>query len=536
MKSKKSALLLSFTSLLLCFAMLAGSTFAWFTDTATTGVNKIVSGKLDVALEMKNPDYDSTVEGSKEWITAEGKTLDFVKAAGAEDEEILWEPNCIYKLPELRIVNNGNLALKYKVQITGIKGDAKLNEVIEWTIGDIGSTAEYTSLGVGASKEFTIQGHMKADAGNDYQGLTIEGASITVYATQDTVEYDSFNNTYDADAGKDTAFYSLAAFNALTEIPEGVKTVYVDLGGASLEGGLTVGSDGIADHYAYTEWNVDVAPEGYPVKTDIDNSTTHRGDDVRYIYSTGKPAINVILTGAVLGAKDTGTIGLTGKIALKVPDAANVTFSNVTFGEGQMTVSAWTETGVASMTVDHHIASVTFDKCTFKGNWLQNGAVNAGKLLIKDCTFEKYVNTKNANSSNPIWIQNLGKCDATVEGCTFNAIRPIKLWEGNASGTVTIKNNTFNMSNVEGATGEDAYKNVAIMFSTTNWKLGNVEVSGNTVTGVATAFICFYNETCPTMADGATFTVSGNTLNGAELSVKWKSNTEYKPDFVTVVE
>ena len=50
MKSKKSALLLSFTSLLLCFAMLVGSTFAWFTDTATTGVNKIQSGTLDVGL------------------------------------------------------------------------------------------------------------------------------------------------------------------------------------------------------------------------------------------------------------------------------------------------------------------------------------------------------------------------------------------------------------------------------------------------------------------------------------------------------
>ena len=48
LKSKKSALLMSFTSLLLCFAMLAGSTFAWFTDTATTGVNKIVAGTLKV--------------------------------------------------------------------------------------------------------------------------------------------------------------------------------------------------------------------------------------------------------------------------------------------------------------------------------------------------------------------------------------------------------------------------------------------------------------------------------------------------------
>ena len=41
-------MLLSFTSLLICLAMLVGSTFAWFTDTATTGVNKIVSGTLDV--------------------------------------------------------------------------------------------------------------------------------------------------------------------------------------------------------------------------------------------------------------------------------------------------------------------------------------------------------------------------------------------------------------------------------------------------------------------------------------------------------
>ena len=47
-KSKKTALLMSFTSLLICFAMLVGSTFAWFTDTASTGVNQIKSGTLKV--------------------------------------------------------------------------------------------------------------------------------------------------------------------------------------------------------------------------------------------------------------------------------------------------------------------------------------------------------------------------------------------------------------------------------------------------------------------------------------------------------
>ena len=60
---------------------------------------------------------------------------------------------------------------------------------------------------------------MKKEAGNEYQGLSIDGIGITVVATQYTYEYDSKDNTYDADAGKDTAFYTLAEFNALTEIP-----------------------------------------------------------------------------------------------------------------------------------------------------------------------------------------------------------------------------------------------------------------------------------------------------------------------------
>ena len=41
---------------------------------------------------------------------------------------------------------------------------------------------------------------MKEDAGNDYQGLKLEGIGITVSAAQDDVEYDSYNNTYDQTA------------------------------------------------------------------------------------------------------------------------------------------------------------------------------------------------------------------------------------------------------------------------------------------------------------------------------------------------
>ena len=190
-KSTKRALLGSIMAMVLCLAMLVGATFAWFTDTASTGVNKIQAGKLDVALEMK--------DAAGQWVSAEGKTLNWVKAAAGE--QVLWEPGCTYELPQLRVVNKGNLALKYKIQITGIQGDAKLNEVINWTINDAAIDLTEGHLTAGQQGDaFTIKGHMKETAGNDYQNLTIDGIGITVYATQDTVESDSFTNQYDKNA------------------------------------------------------------------------------------------------------------------------------------------------------------------------------------------------------------------------------------------------------------------------------------------------------------------------------------------------
>ena len=190
-KSTKRALLGSVMAMVLCMAMLVGATFAWFTDTASTNVNKIQAGNLDVVLEMQNADG--------KWVSAEGKTLDFVKAADAKGEAILWEPGCTYELPALQIRNNGNLALKYKVAITGINGSAKLNTVIDWTIGDVAMGAEQ-HLAAGESSAFTIKGHMWESAGNEYMNESIDGIAITVVATQDTVESDSFDKDYDADA------------------------------------------------------------------------------------------------------------------------------------------------------------------------------------------------------------------------------------------------------------------------------------------------------------------------------------------------
>ena len=207
-KATKRALLTSVMALVMCVVMLVGTTFAWFTDTASTGVNKIQAGNLKV--DIIGADSDSHIE-----------KLNFTKAAGAEGEAFLWEPGCRYLTEGFKIKNAGNLALKWKAEINkedaktevvaGSNGKENMNllDVIDFYIvkgteenapavaienftGKLGATE--------TSGVYYIKGVMKTTAGNDYQDLTLDGITITVYATQDTVENDSFGKTYDKDA------------------------------------------------------------------------------------------------------------------------------------------------------------------------------------------------------------------------------------------------------------------------------------------------------------------------------------------------
>ena len=204
-KATKRALLTSVMALVMCVVMLAGTTFAWFTDTASTGVNKIVAGNLDV---------DIIGENSNEHVA----TLNFTKANAATDagatEAVLWEPGCRYLTQGFRIANKGNLALKWKAVVNkGITaenpGKFDLLDVINfYLVTGTGEKQTETPLNeftgnlkkTETSDVYYIKGVMDKNAGNDYQGLTLDGITITVYATQDTVEYDSFDNTYDASA------------------------------------------------------------------------------------------------------------------------------------------------------------------------------------------------------------------------------------------------------------------------------------------------------------------------------------------------
>ena len=193
-KSTKRALLGSVMAMVLCLAMLVGATFAWFTDTASTGVNKIQAGNLDIEIQDENGNAIKNLA----WKTQEGTAFD-------EEQNPLWEPGCTYELTPFQIVNKGNLALKYKIVVTGLEGDAGLLKVIKFTYktGEetFGMNTEgHLTANGGASKVITVSAHMDEAAGNEYMNKTLEGVKFTVYATQDTVESDSFTNQYDENA------------------------------------------------------------------------------------------------------------------------------------------------------------------------------------------------------------------------------------------------------------------------------------------------------------------------------------------------
>ena len=200
-KTTKRALLSSVMAIVLCLAMLIGTTCAWFTDTASTAVNTIQAGNLEIELQMKNNDG--------EWVNAEGKTLPVLVEGKipAKGTQILWEPGCTYYVPEVRVVNKGNLAVKFEY-VNGLLGvTGKLAEVLEPVFKtpvdangeEVNIEPEILKPGE-ASPAWSFGYHMLETAGNEYQNATATGMCLTVVATQATYENDSFNNQYDKDA------------------------------------------------------------------------------------------------------------------------------------------------------------------------------------------------------------------------------------------------------------------------------------------------------------------------------------------------
>ena len=416
-KSTKKELISSVLAVFICVIMLIGTTFAWFTDSASTAVNKIQSGKLDVALEMKKDDGT--------WESAEGQTLSFKKASSAPaDEEILWEPGCTYELPALRVVNKGNLALKYKIKITGIKGDAKLNEVIDWTISDAAIDDEH-SLAVGAtSEELIIKGHMQETAGNDYEGLAIDGIGITVLATQDTVEYDSNDNQYDKNATyPDVAFVTPdnqddlnnAIADPVNAEGETVKEVTINLPAdtsVTLDSGIADASNNDGE-----ERDVTFIGDGTQTVDVVEKAVSAEGGNLNY------------------------------------QRGSSFTFENLIIQAGEGTYD-----GIVC-------DNLTYKNCTIKGK-----LTLYGKATFIDCTFEN-------DMDNQYSIWTWGGTDVKFENCIFNTNGKAILLYGQANTNLTVNDCTFN-DRKNGAAGKAAIEIGNDYNATYSLTVNNVTVNG----------------------------------------------------------
>ena len=236
-KSTKRALLASVMALFLCFTMLLGTTFAWFTDSVSNGVNKIQSGNLDIELYHMN--YAEAVAAGSANGMAIPKDEDGFKVVGdtklflnEDGKEMLWEPGAT-SVENFRIVNEGTLALKYQFKITfsnatatpdgktladiinisasetkydettghavGVDGNATLNDR---KLGD-GHVFEGTLLPGEAYNFWVGLQWLSSDVDDDFNvegGLSID-LGVTLLATQLSYEKDNYaGDQYDKDA------------------------------------------------------------------------------------------------------------------------------------------------------------------------------------------------------------------------------------------------------------------------------------------------------------------------------------------------
>ena len=216
-KTTKRALLTSAFSMIICVAMLIGTTFAWFTDKVTSSGNKIQAGTLNIDLLVKNDagEYESVKDSQAAIFNYD-----------------LWEPGYT-EVRNVKVTTTGNLALKYAVSIvprSDTEAAFKLAEVIDVYYANrevvVADRADLSSLTfIGTLKDLfttgtvindtlipgentddfaTIVLKMQESADNSYQGLSVgNGFDLRLVATQYTSEADSFDDQYDKDAEYD---------------------------------------------------------------------------------------------------------------------------------------------------------------------------------------------------------------------------------------------------------------------------------------------------------------------------------------------
>ena len=508
-KSTKRALVSSALAILMCVAMLIGTTFAWFTDTASTAVNKIQAGALNVDIVDKNGD------------SLDGKSLSFRDANDSTD--ILWEPGATFNLDSFKIVNKGNLAFKYKVIISGVNGNAKLLEAIDFfvKIGNAekvaladwegillpeGKTATTDNEVVGATDLITISGTMKKEAGN----------------TQYTYENDSNGNTYDENADntiqvnkdniQDYLDGKYGSINGMTLVLAAGDYGRIEFGRATAYAGSNT---------KYYLGGIESNPDA--IKQDIANHPNGGAGNREYVR---------YMNNVTLKAADGATVTINGLVAfggqvnstkwysrdfVADRDMSATENNNICYWIGQrwsnITFEGLTFTGGVNIEAygnkDTLIDNVKFDNCKFSITDnpsetycirlnVDGNVAKANNLIVAKCVF-----TNGLTAVLTDGMPNVTVTDSTFSGLVRHAINPMMNELPNAPGygKITVTGNTFKNMSTKADKG-------------TILRMGEVGagavfvIKNNTATeGITLANSIKVNS----LADGITYDISGNS-------------------------
>lgn len=375
-KSSKRALLLSALAIVLCIAMLIGTTYAWFTDTASTAVNKIQSGNLGVQLEYSK-DFS-------EWKNVTEETKLF-------EDSTVWEPGRT-EIVYLRVKNAGTLALKYTLGIYNLYNSTGKN-----VLGNKYRLSDYVKLGAveadaayadraaainavdadaklisdidnsgmaGASLEpndtkiYALVLYMPTEVGNEANPKNKDpywaakmSFGISVSATQAMSESDSFDNTYDEDAA--TILSAISFSSGKHEI---TKNIQANGRFGAIQAERTAQFTINADVYAvYTKDTSGTTGGAMAVSADGNSKVIINGGDFRQvsvpdsdpvcdlIYALGNATIEInggtfkaVTPANTLNCKD----GSNAKITVKGGSFYKYDPSNPTLGDNEVVVAA----------------------------------------------------------------------------------------------------------------------------------------------------------------------------------------------------
>ena len=443
--STKRSLVASILILCLCFTSFVGTTFAWFTDSVTSANNIITAGNLDVELE-----YSTDMVN---WTAVDATTNIF-------DDEALWEPGYT-EIVYLRVSNLGNLALKYKLGIevadetagkTKDNVEFKLSDYIEYGVAkDV--TAKYADraaalaaittaakLNTAYSEEFHLVGktatatdtdvyalvvYMPESVGNEvnHNGTDIPEIKLglSVLATQDTVESDSFNDQYD----KDATYVSAATADELKDaIAKGqpvslTEDITMDAGNFNVAAGtkavinlggndLTVPSSNAYDGYLLLDGDLTITGEGNVAVTQIntrEGSKLTLGEGVT-IETSNSFAINNSGTTVIDGAtiNHTGTNhAIQNQGGTLIIDDATVTSTSTS------NISTINSTGGTVI-----INGGTFVHEGSMGSVIEWLYSNEGEIIINGGTFIQ-------KGGDPLASIDYGDAKLTINGGTFDS-------------------------------------------------------------------------------------------------------------------